>query len=311
LEATQATFTVDFLRTLLSIEKEEYKDFKDFKRRVLKPAQVQFQKHTDIVFEFFEEKCETTKRTVSLTIIVRRNEQVKGEPYPTFLLSPKAELESVLDLNDQNKALRWTWQMLRQWGMTEKVFLQVLRAFPFSHVRLCVDFVCHLLEMQQTQIKKPVGYFYTLLKMYQINPIEFKFFAATEAQAAPSKPKNKSPQDSVARQAAVQRQQVKDEVDKKLTYYRRELFAREERQLDQYMSLIQPGSKAHIFGKARRRPFARFDEKLSEEDNFKFNRFFRFSCRAVLEDEMPDFFSAWHNDLREQIYDLQQQYKTL
>lgn len=315
-EESSVRYTMDFLRTILSLDKNEHKEFKDFKRWVLKPAQTQLRKHTDLVFEFFEEKCEDTNRVVAITFVVRRNEDAVNEPRPTFLLSPKAELELVLDKNDGNKSLRWTWQMLRQWGMTEKVFLQVLRTFPFPHIRLCVDFVCHLLEMRQMHIKKPVGYFYTLLKMYQVNPLEFRYFGASAplpvpATSAPSKTKSKSPQDPVARQAAIQRQREKDEIDKRLTYYRRELFAREERQLDQYMSLVQSSSKAHIFRKARLRPFARFDEKLTEDDNFKFNRFFRFACRAVLEDEMPDFFTAWHNDLREEIYELQQRYKSL
>jgi plasmid replication initiation protein len=69
-------FSVEALRSVLMVGEGEYKQYRDFRRWILKVAQKELEEKTDISFEWIEEK---TKRTcVAIEFIIKPRKQPEG-----------------------------------------------------------------------------------------------------------------------------------------------------------------------------------------------------------------------------------------
>lgn len=68
------------LREMLGLEPDKYRNFSNFKTRILIPAQEQIEEHTDIRFEFNGEKGNWGKGVKKIRFDIYNNTQIEAEP---------------------------------------------------------------------------------------------------------------------------------------------------------------------------------------------------------------------------------------
>lgn len=294
--AKEHTFDLPFLRSLLGIEQNEYPNFNDFKRRVLLRPQKDMLKHCDICFEFTE--LTEGKRVKAISFIVRKNKNVNHAQMDIHM-SPKQHLSFIVSQN--YLLLSPVWNLAAQWGVSEKVFLQIIQTTPFRQVQLCVDFVYHLLHHANAEIKNIPAYFYALIKLSNAIPDALK----SKIDSAPAEP-DKSP--AKAKPAA---KKSKLELDKLLIALKRELFAREDQLMEDFIWGMDAETREAFLLEARHTPQSRYDQTMTADDNFRFNRVFRFIVKAQISDRAPQTFSNHHQELRQEIQQLQKVYNSL
>lgn len=72
------TFDLDKLRAILSLSKDEYPQYKDFKRYVLMNSQKELTKHLDITFRLVEHK--EKRKVVRIEFVIKHNPSSDAEP---------------------------------------------------------------------------------------------------------------------------------------------------------------------------------------------------------------------------------------
>lgn len=291
--AKEHTFDMPFLRNLLGIEQDEYTNFSDFKRRVLVRPQKDLLKYCDICFEFTE--LTEGKRVIAISFVVRKNKNVTHAA-PTNRISPKQELSFILSQNQV--LLSPVWSLAQQWGISEKVFLQVIHSTPFPKVQLCVDFIYYLLHHANVEIKNVPAYFYALIKL-----------ANVDAEALKSKTASKIPRiEKINQKAKPVAPKSKTAIEKELIVLKRELFAREDQIMNEFVQTMDDDARQQFLHQIQLSPLARYDQNLSLDDNFRYNRVFRFATKANIIHNQPQIFSKHNNLLRQEIQRLQKTY---
>lgn len=287
------TIDLPFLRNLLGIEQDEYPNFNDFKRRVLVRPQKDLLKYCDICFEFTE--LTEGKRVIAISFIVRKNKNV-SYAVPTSRISPKQELSFILS---QNKVLLSPiWNLAEQWGVSEKIFLQIIHSTPFPKVQLCIDFIYYLLHHANIEIKNIPAYFYALIKL-----------ANVDAEAFKNKAQTKTPRiEKISQKTKLTPQKNKTAVEKELIALKRELFAREDKLMNKFVEDMDDESRHAFLHQIQLSPLARYDHNISLDDNFRFNRIFRFATKTNIINQQPQVFNQHNNLLRQEIQRIQKLY---
>ena len=294
--AKEHTFDLPFLRSLLGIEQNEYTNFNDFKRRVLMRPQKDLEKHCDICFDF-QEMMEGRKVT-AITFMVRKNKNVNHEQL-SIQMSPKQHLSFLVTQN--YKLLSPVWNLAAHWGISEKVFLQILQTTPFKQVQLCVDFVYHMLHEVKADIQNIPAYFYALIKL-SIPTLE-----ATKPKAARRSTKKLEG----STKATLDIKKTKAELEKQLIILKRELFSREDELMDKFYEDLSEDQRERFLFEVRLLPMSRFDQTMSSEENFRYNRVFRFNTKGLLMKVYPQIFNQNNIELRQEIAQLQKLYNSL
>ena len=290
------TVDLPFLRTILGLEQGEYTNFNDFKRRVLVRPQKDLEKHCDICFDFRE--LMEGRKVTAITFMVRKNKNVTHDQIGVQM-SPKQHLSFLVTQN--YKLLAPVWNLASQWGITEKIFLQILQTTPFKQVQLCVDFVYHLLHEGQADIQNIPAYFYALIKL-SVSSSEAPKIAAV---SKPGKKKEMLPK------IKVDAKKAKADLEKQLISLKRELFAREDELMDKFFDDLTLEQKERFIFEARLIPLSRYDQTMTGEENFKYNRVFRFNTKALMMRLYADIFNSVNIELKQEIAQLQKLYNNI
>lgn len=295
-DAPEHTIDLPYLRTLLGLEQNEYPNFNDFKRRVLLRPQRDMLKHCDICFEFTE--LTEGKRVTAISFIVRKNRNVNHEVMD-FELSPKQRLSFILAQN--YLLLSPVWNLASQWGVSEKVFLQVIETTPFRQVQISVDFIYQQLNEAKVEIKNIPAYFLSLAKLSKI---------ALDASKS-KKPTHVAKIEKDAPKAKPATNKSKLEVNKELISLKRSLFAAEDHLMEAYVWNLEDEPRAEFLEQIGQSPLSRYNSSLPPDDNFRYNRVFRYAVKAQLLLRLPELFMANNQELRQTVQRVQKLYNTL
>lgn len=159
-------FIIEELKTILQITEGEYKQYYDFKRRVILKAQKDLAKYTDITFTFEEEK--KGRKTFAITFFIFRNEKeqiatqepiLKGELLNRWDDTKAIDSEQSLKLTDGQEKL---YKQVQEW-ITLDTLLDLLKKRTEAHIWDCIK------ETKAgINIKNEAAYFLTLVKKERI-----------------------------------------------------------------------------------------------------------------------------------------------
>jgi plasmid replication initiation protein len=154
-------FTVEELRELLMMEDEEYKQFCDFRRWVLKPAQKELAEKTDIYFTWEEER--KRQKCVAIEFIIKSQRR----PKTGFLIEDSTKYSEVLEEQPENQMV----SRLADFGVTRKAAEELVKEYDEERINAALAYA-HVLQ-RDGKLNNPAGFVVEAIKnKYRDNQAE-------------------------------------------------------------------------------------------------------------------------------------------
>ncbi|MFY7826941.1 MAG: replication initiation protein [Flectobacillus sp.] len=161
-------FEVDKLKRMFNIE-HKYKNYFDFKMKVVVQAQNELMKNSELYFEFSEIK--QGKKVVKLRFVVKKNklEELDDMPLVDQISASFKELPNPLPLIAQsieieaNQTLNLIFEQVKDWSISQQTVREWLEQFAVEQIQLAIDHVKKELLAGKT-FKNIGGYLTTLVK---------------------------------------------------------------------------------------------------------------------------------------------------
>ena len=151
------TFDIKTLRNTLGIKENEYQQFSDFRRWVLKPAQQELAERTDITFEWEEEK--KNQKCIAITFIISKQnrEQLteQKEERLVFEVKPENEAKTESPLNEQI-------ERLVAMGVTRSTAGQITAEFDLERIERAIAYTQD--KQQEGGVKNMAAFVVTAIK---------------------------------------------------------------------------------------------------------------------------------------------------
>jgi plasmid replication initiation protein len=156
------TFNVDELRLMLGIEKNEYPNFNDFKRKVILQAQKELKMKTDISFEF--EEIKTGRKITTLKFIIDQKNSKDSNELTGF--GSIENEETTLITTDLMNEVKQHFENKYKGKLVDKFVKDMLEKRGIEHIRDCLkNYEEHL---DGRNIRSVGGDFYTyVMKGYE------------------------------------------------------------------------------------------------------------------------------------------------
>lgn len=151
------TFDIPTLRNTLGISENEYRQFSDFRKRVLKTAQQELAERTDISFEWEEEK--KNQKCIAITFIISKQnrEQLTEEKEErlVFVVKPEIEEKNEPSLNEQV-------ERLVAMGVTRSTAEQIAVEFDQERIERAIAYTQD--KQQEGGVKNTAAFVVTAIK---------------------------------------------------------------------------------------------------------------------------------------------------
>lgn len=245
------------LRNLLGVEEQQYKLYADFKKRVILRPQKDLKKYCDICFDFKEEKV--GRKVHSITFIIKPNKPVRS----------KKELEAPVEPKILSQPQQETYELVKEWGITEETLLEILKERTLEHIHTCIE-----VTKDTKSAKNKGAYFMGLVKKDTVVNSKKATKKATESQ------KEK------AKKQEVLKKQEKEELSKlKSEKYRKEAVIVKKLLGDKELfALVE-----EQVGKTQ---FSYADSSLSFADNYAKKPLFRAFVDKYVKENRAESFTA-------------------
>lgn len=275
-------FDLEELKVILGVS-DKYKLYGHFKSRIIIKAQKDLQQHTDISFSFTEVK--KGRKVMGILFEIDANicpAILEEESLTTVVEADKAQLEALLE----------------EWGVTAENRQLYFKKYPIDHLQARVQYVKNQQALKASRSKKIdnlAAYFNSIVhKKELVDYVE-------------EKKKTKKAQAGKAKQVALQKKQLKEQ----LLQLRRNLDVQEQAKIKALFE-GDTGLKASILAQARSNSPAFYsDAKKSDEDYFKTNPLFRAAVFTIVKRQHSTVFEAIQQQYQPQIEELEQQLKRL
>lgn len=232
------SFELQELKEILGLDKE-YPKYGNFKQRVILKAQKDLKKYTDIYFTFDQHK--KGRSVYKLTFYIHKNEQKRLKP-------SKNVVTEVQDVSDASEAL---FQRVAHLHVVKKTFVNWCEKFSEEQMGKAVSILLNHIENGAT-ITNPSGYLYQLLKQPTL-------FDSGEEKREQKRQK---------KQVQQEKETLKKELEALLQQLKKEHYDTETTIIEA-LYLEQPGLQEDILELVRTKPFAKYDSRLSVEENLE------------------------------------------
>jgi plasmid replication initiation protein len=182
------------LRNLLGVEEQQYKLYADFKKRVILRPQKDLKKYCDICFDFKEEKV--GRKVHSITFIIKSNKPVRS----------KKQLEAPVEPKILSQPQQETYELVKEWGITEETLLEILKERNLEHIHTCIE-----VTRDTKSAKNKGAYFMSLVKKDEV----------VNSKKATKKTKG------TQKVKAQKQEQLKKQLEEKLSKLKREKYEKE------------------------------------------------------------------------------------
>jgi plasmid replication initiation protein len=151
-------FDIPTLRSTLGIKDNEYQQFCDFRKRILKVAQQELAEKTDISFEWEEEK--QNQKCVAITFVITKHNQLQPieeekEERLVFELGPASEVRIESPLNEQ-------LERLVAMGVTRTTAQELTAEFDPERIDRGIAYTKN--QQKRDKLKNPASFVVTAIK---------------------------------------------------------------------------------------------------------------------------------------------------
>ena len=161
------------LREMLGLEPDKYRNFSNFKTRILSPAQKQIEEHTDIRFEFDGEKGNRGKRVETIRFEIYDNTHIETEP-----LDETDAVNGILvrdDIEIDPGVSEKLYRLFPELENDQTKFYDLFETFSLPVLRESISDFTFAIVSGEVKIKSKLSYFRGICKNKQ------KEYAAIEA----------------------------------------------------------------------------------------------------------------------------------
>jgi len=159
------TFDIEVFRELLMLEEDQYKQFCDFRRWILKPANKELKEKTDIDFEWREERKNQKCVAIEFIIIPQKRPQ-KLNPNYRLMANNKAQEEgttnTVVDLPMADKQNPTLVGLLVALGVSQKAAKSLVKEYPEERINAAVTYT--QAQQKEGKVKNPSGFVVEAIK---------------------------------------------------------------------------------------------------------------------------------------------------
>jgi plasmid replication initiation protein len=266
--------TVQDLKVMLGLE-NKHKKYGHFKR-VIKKAQKDLEKHTDIRFEF--EEIKQGRAVFALLFFIYEN--IATEEVPATVKAPTAQGNSSTNLKDGERL----YQLVKDWGITRETFLGFMEQYALEHIKERITYIQQL--PKKKAIRNKAAYLRTLLEQ----PTLFTTPKITKQQ------KKKSTQQRQQQQAQVEQHK------KRLVELRKQQSKAENAIIDQLFQKENTTLKQIITQtKKSRLAKNKYNTDLTDEENFYENAGFQLFVYAEAKKTYPELLRAVQAEFEQEI----------
>lgn len=276
-------FDLEELKVILGVS-DKYKLYGHFKSRIIIKAQKDLQQHTDISFSFTEVKKGRKVMGILFEIDANICPAIMEEDSitSTIVETDKAQLEALLE----------------EWGVTTENRQLYFKKYAVDYLQARVQYVKNqqaLKASRAQKIENLAAYFNSVVhKKELVDYVE-------------EKKKTKKEQAGKAKQVALQKKQLKEQ----LLQLRRDLDTKEQAKIKALFE-GDAGLRSSILAQARSNSPAFYsDTKKTDEDYFKTNPLFRAAVFTIVKRQHQAEFERLQKQYQLQIEQLEQQLKKL
>ena len=271
--------SIEKLREVLCVEKNEYKLYGHFKKRVLEKAQKDLEAYTDITFEFEEIKRGRKVREILFLIKMKDLGLIGDDKDPL-------NIKTIIPLQ---------YSPLLEWGVTPSTIEKFMISHKESEIMQRINYLEKLEQSEAGQkIKNWAAYFHKLME-------EDDFVDSLKAKER--KDASKRAEKAIT---ATQRKNIEQSIEK-LKKSKTEAI----KALVGSIFKEHEGLDSKVVALVKRRKYSGFDKKMSTEENLTKNSMFRGAVQAELAKQFPQQFLAIEEEFSSKIKTLQQQFEVL
>lgn len=165
------------LREMLGLEPDKYRNFSNFKTRILNPAQKQIEEHTDIRFEFDGEKGNRGKRVEIIRFEIYDNTLIEAEP-----VDATGEASEILfrdDIEVDSGISEKLYRLFPELEKDQRKLYSLFESFSLTVLRESIGDFTFAVASGELKIKSKLSYFRGICKNKQ------KEYAAAKAVDTP------------------------------------------------------------------------------------------------------------------------------
>lgn len=299
-------FEVKTLRELLCIGQEEYPHYYDFKRRVILKAQEDLSLHTDLVFDFEEER--KSRSINAITFFIRKNPYAQQ---PSLSSKRNIALKASERPQEESKAFLEELYSKVEKYVSRAVFEALKQSYSQEQIARGVVYTLDRLKEgpNKHKISNIGGYIVSMIKQFAMmeqteqKPSPKKLAAPPSAPALPASDTTaKPPTPPPAPKLTLKR------IEQQIAELKAVLF-QEEQKIVHFLLQQEENLREVALEKLRHQPAARVEVSLGFETNYKTNPFFRLSVKNLVEEWYPQYFENIRKTIHEKIFLLEQEKK--